>query len=227
VQIGRGPGSGTSPRTEGRDHRQDCTLGQNTNVGNDVVIGSNVKIQNNVSIYTGTVIEDDVFLGPSCVLTNVTTTLAGPPAGVVRADAASARLQHRCKRHCRVRNSYRALRVRGAGSVVVKDVPDYALMLGVPARQAGWMSRHGHRLSFDKEGVAICAESDTGTGWRAVPCAAWTSTRSLPFPPTFPWGNGRTKNSRRSEPNEGSFRRRSPPPVREGCGGEPHAAPAA
>lgn len=137
-----------------------CILGQNVNVGNDVVIGDNVKIQNNVSIYTGTTIEDDVFLGPSCVLTNVTN----PRSQVVRHSLYERTL---LRRGCSV--GANATVVCGvtigryafiaAGAVVSKDVPDYALVMGVPGRVAGWMSRHGHRLRFDAEGIATCPES--------------------------------------------------------------------
>jgi UDP-2-acetamido-3-amino-2,3-dideoxy-glucuronate N-acetyltransferase len=138
-----------------------CSLGQNVNVANDVIIGNNVKIQNNVSIYTGTEIEDDVFLGPSCVLTNVTN----PRSQVIRRGLYERTLIRRgasiganativcgitLGRYCFV----------AAGSVVVKDVPDYALVMGVPARQHGWMSRHGHLLQNpDADGVMTCPES--------------------------------------------------------------------
>ena len=137
-----------------------CIFGQNCNVANDVVIGSNVKVQNNVSIYTGTSIEDDVFLGPSCVLTNVTN----PRSQVNRHSLYE---QTVLKRGCTI--GANATVVCGitigryafiaAGSVVSKDVNDYALIVGVPGRQVGWMSRHGHRLSFDNSGIAVCPES--------------------------------------------------------------------
>ncbi|GAB5484469.1 MAG: acyltransferase [Parasphingorhabdus sp.] len=139
---------------------ENCVLGQNVNVANDVVIGSRVKIQNNVSIYTGCEVEDDVFLGPSCVLTNVTN----PRSQVNRSGLYERTLFRRgatiganativcgitLGRYCFV----------AAGSVVTKDVPDYALVVGNPARQRGWMSRHGHLLSEDREGIMICPES--------------------------------------------------------------------
>lgn len=137
-----------------------CSFGQNCFVANDVVIGSNVKVQNNVSIYTGTVVEDDVFLGPSCVLTNVTN----PRSQVLRHSLYE---KTRLRRGATV--GANATIVCGttigryafiaAGAVVAKDVPDYALMAGVPAKQIGWMSRHGHKLEFDGEGMSTCRES--------------------------------------------------------------------
>src|ERR1017187_2188123 len=137
-----------------------CIFGQNCFVANDVVIGSNVKVQNNVAIYTGTVIEDDVFLGPSCVLKNVTN----PRSQVNRHSLYERTL---LKRGATV--GANATIVCGtaigryafiaAGSVVTKDVPDYALIAGVPGRQKGWMSRHGHKLSFGQDGTAKCSES--------------------------------------------------------------------
>lgn len=140
---------------------RDCSLGQNVYIGGDVHTGDNVKIQNNVSVYTGCEIEDDVFLGPSCVLTNVTN-----PRAQVNRRALYERTRFRrgatvganatvvcgitLGRYCFV----------AAGSVVTNDVPDYALVLGNPARQRGWMSRHGHRLADpDADGVMVCPES--------------------------------------------------------------------
>ena len=138
-----------------------CNLGQNVFVASDAVIGSNVKIQNNVSVYAGTIIEDDVFLGPSCVLTNVTN----PRSQVVRHGIYEKTI---LKRGATV--GANATIVCGvtvgryafiaAGAVVSKDVPDYAMMIGVPARQLGWMSRHGIRLPKpDANGIMPCPES--------------------------------------------------------------------
>jgi UDP-2-acetamido-3-amino-2,3-dideoxy-glucuronate N-acetyltransferase len=138
-----------------------CIFGQNTQVGDNVMIGNNVKVQNNVSIYTGTVIEDDVFLGPSCVLTNVTN----PRSQVNRHSLyektfirRGATIGANATIVCGIElGRYSFI---GAGAVVTKDVPDYALMVGNPAHQVGWMSRHGHRLSNpDGNGVMVCRES--------------------------------------------------------------------
>lgn len=130
-----------------------CVLGQNVNIGNNVIIGNKVKIQNNVSVYTGCELEDEVFLGPSCVLTNVTN----PRSQVNRHSLYEKTL---FRRGCSI--GANATIVCGitigryafvaAGSVVTKDVPDYALMMGNPARQKGWMSRHG---------VPLMAQSDS------------------------------------------------------------------
>jgi UDP-2-acetamido-3-amino-2,3-dideoxy-glucuronate N-acetyltransferase len=143
---------------------QRTIIGQNVNVDGGTLIGSNVKIQNNVSIYTGAVIEDDVFLGPSCVLTNVTN----PRSQVNRHSLYETT---HLKRGCTVGANATIVcgttvgryAFVGAGAVVTKDIPDFALVVGNPARQTGWMSRHGHRLdSPDSDGVMRCPE----TGYR-------------------------------------------------------------
>ncbi|GIV28778.1 MAG: N-acetyltransferase [Bacteroidia bacterium] len=137
-----------------------CNIGQNVVVSPDVVLGNNVKIQNNVSIYTGVTCDDDVFLGPSCVFTNVTN----PRSAVNR------RGQY-AKTHVGKGASIGAnativcghdigpFAFIGAGAVVTKNVPAYALVVGNPARQIGWMSEYGHRLNFDEKGIAVCPES--------------------------------------------------------------------
>jgi UDP-2-acetamido-3-amino-2,3-dideoxy-glucuronate N-acetyltransferase len=138
-----------------------CSFGQNCSIAGGTIIGNNVKAQNNISIYEGTVIEDDVFLGPSCVLTNVTN----PRSQVTRRSLYETTLLRRgasiganATVVCGVTIGRYAF--VGAGAVVAKDVPDYALVVGVPARFAGWMSRHGHRLPKpDAEGIMICLES--------------------------------------------------------------------
>ncbi len=137
-----------------------CILGQNVNISGGVTIGSNVKIQNNVSVYTGTEIEDDVFLGPSCVLTNVTN----PRCQINRHSLYEKTLIRRgatiganATIVCGVTIGRYAF--VAAGAVVTKDIPDYGFVMGAPARQTGWMSRHGHRLSFDSSGFATCPES--------------------------------------------------------------------
>lgn len=138
-----------------------CIFGQNTMVAGGVVIGNNVKVQNNVVVYTGTIVEDDVFLGPSCVLTNVTN----PRSQVVRHSLYEKTIFRRG-----VTVGANATIVCGieigryafiaAGALVAGDVPEYALMRGVPGRQHGWMSRHGHRLGPpDADGIMVCPES--------------------------------------------------------------------
>ena len=140
---------------------RNCILGQNVHVAGGAVIGDNVKIQNNVSIYAGVIVEDDVFLGPSCVLTNVTN----PRSQIVRHDLYERTILRRgatvganativcgveLGRYCFV----------AAGALVAEDVPDYALMLGVPAKQKGWISRHGLPLPEpDADGLMVCPES--------------------------------------------------------------------
>jgi UDP-2-acetamido-3-amino-2,3-dideoxy-glucuronate N-acetyltransferase len=147
---------------------RNCNLGQNVLIANDVVIGDNVKIQNNVSVYTGVELEDDVFCGPSCVFTNV----INPRSEIVRHGQYQRTL---VKKGVTIGANATivcgAILGRfafiGAGAVVRGDVPEYALMLGVPARRVGWMSRHGHRLSGrDAEGNLVCPES--GLKYREV-----------------------------------------------------------
>jgi UDP-2-acetamido-3-amino-2,3-dideoxy-glucuronate N-acetyltransferase len=138
-----------------------CNLGQNVVIASGVVIGDNVKIQNNVSVYGGTTIEDDVFLGPSCVLTNVTN-----PRSQVNRQALyepilirrGATIGANATVVCGITIGRYAF--IAAGSVIARDVPDYALVMGVPGQQVGWMSRHGHRLDGpDSDGVMTCPES--------------------------------------------------------------------
>ena len=143
-----------------------CTIGENCNIGQNVVIspevvlGKNVKIQNNVSIYTGVTCGDDVFLGPSCVFTNVTN----PRSGVNRRGqydkthvGNGASIGANATIVCG--HDIGEFAFIGAGAVVTKNVPAYALLVGNPAKQLGWMSEYGHRLQFNTEGVAICEES--------------------------------------------------------------------
>lgn len=144
----------------------DCIIGENCNIGQNVVVspkvilGNNVKVQNNVSIYTGVICEDDVFLGPSMVFTNVINPRSAVPRRdqymqtIVKKGAsiganATIVCGHNIGKYAFV----------GAGAVVTKEVPDYALVVGNPARQIGWVSEYGHRLHFDANGIAICPES--------------------------------------------------------------------
>jgi UDP-2-acetamido-3-amino-2,3-dideoxy-glucuronate N-acetyltransferase len=147
-----------------------CNIGQNVVISPEVILGNNVKVQNNVSIYTGVICEDDVFLGPSMVFTNV----INPRSAVNRRDSylktvvkkgasiganATIVCGHDIGRYAFI----------GAGAVVTKHVPDYALVVGNPARQIGWMSEYGHRLNFDENNIAECPESGqkyrlTGSG---------------------------------------------------------------
>jgi UDP-2-acetamido-3-amino-2,3-dideoxy-glucuronate N-acetyltransferase len=137
-----------------------CSLGQNVFVADGVVLGNQVKVQNNVSLYSGVVCEDDVFLGPSMVFTNV----INPRSAVNRRGQYSKTLVRRgasigANATIVCDHTIGAFAFIGAGAVVTKDVPDFALMVGNPARQIGWMSTHGHRLHFNELGVATCPES--------------------------------------------------------------------
>lgn len=139
---------------------ENCNIGQNVVVSPEVVLGNNVKVQNNVSIYTGVTCDDDVFLGPSCVFTNV-----------INPRSAVNRRGQYLKTHIGKGASIGAnativcghdigpYAFIGAGAVVTKNVPAYALFVGNPARQIGWMSEFGHRLNFDEKGIAVCPES--------------------------------------------------------------------
>jgi UDP-2-acetamido-3-amino-2,3-dideoxy-glucuronate N-acetyltransferase len=139
---------------------QSCNIGQNCVISPEVVLGNNVKIQNNVSVYTGVICEDDVFLGPSMVFTNVLNPRSGVnrrgqyTKTIVRKGASiGANATIVCGHDI---GEYAFI---GAGSVVTKEVPAYALFVGNPARQIGWMSEFGHRLEFNETGIAICVES--------------------------------------------------------------------
>lgn len=144
-----------------------CTLGENCNIGQNVVIspevilGNNVKVQNNVSIYTGVICEDDVFLGPSMVFTNVINPRSAvnrknqyAKTTVKRGASIGANATIVCG------HDIGEFAFIGAGAVVTKNVPAYALVIGNPARQTGWMSEYGHKLKFNAEGIATCPESN-------------------------------------------------------------------
>lgn len=138
-----------------------CNIGQNVVVSPKVVLGNNVKVQNNVSIYTGVECEDDVFLGPSMVFTNI----INPRSAVIRRDSYVKTLVKKgasigANATIICGNTLGRFCLIGAGSVVTKEVPDYALIIGNPGRQVGWVSEYGHRLHFDDEGLAKCPESD-------------------------------------------------------------------
>ena len=145
---------------------QGCTIGEGCNIGQNVVVspgvvlGRNVKVQNNVSVYTGVICEDDVFLGPSCVFTNV----INPRSAVSRKDqykstrvGKGATIGANSTIVCG--HDIGEYAFVGAGAVITKDIPDYALYVGNPAYQMGWMSRCGHKLEFDSQGYATCPES--------------------------------------------------------------------
>jgi len=137
-----------------------CNLGQNVVVSPDVVLGNNVKVQNNVSIYTGVICEDDVFLGPSMVFTNV----VNPRSAVVRRDEYVNTLVEKgatigANATIVCGNKIGKFAFIGAGAVVTREVLPYALVVGNPSRQVGWMSEYGHRLEFNEQGLATCPES--------------------------------------------------------------------
>jgi UDP-2-acetamido-3-amino-2,3-dideoxy-glucuronate N-acetyltransferase len=139
---------------------KNCSFGQNVFVASDVILGNNVKVQNNVSLYTGVICEDDVFLGPSIVLTNVVNPRSAVnrkneykqtllKQGVTVGANATIVCGHTIGKYAFI----------GAGAVITKDVPDFALMVGNPAKQIGWISKFGQKLIFDDNKIAICSES--------------------------------------------------------------------
>lgn len=137
-----------------------CNIGQNVVVSPEVILGNNVKVQNNVSIYTGVICKDDVFLGPSMVFTNITN----PRSAVIRKDqyektivGKGASIGANATIVCG--NNIGEFAFIGAGAVITKEVKSFALVVGNPAKQIGWMSEYGHRLRFDEKGEAICQES--------------------------------------------------------------------
>ncbi|MDX9904483.1 MAG: acyltransferase [Bacteroidales bacterium] len=137
-----------------------CNLGQNVVVSPGVILGNNVKVQNNVSIYTGVICEDDVFLGPSMVFTNITN----PRSAIIRRDRYVTTMVRRgasigANATIVCGNEIGAYSLIGAGAVITKDVMPYALVMGNPGRQAGWVSEYGHRLAFGNDGIAVCPES--------------------------------------------------------------------
>jgi UDP-2-acetamido-3-amino-2,3-dideoxy-glucuronate N-acetyltransferase len=139
---------------------ENCNIGQNVVISPQVVLGNNVKVQNNVSIYTGVVCEDDVFLGPSMVFTNVTNPRSAinrrnqyAKTTVKRGATIGANATIVCG------HDIGEFAFIGAGAVITKNVPPYALVVGNPAKQIGWMSEYGHRLHFDTNGIAVCEES--------------------------------------------------------------------
>lgn len=144
----------------------DCVIGENCNIGQnvvvlpDVILGNNVKVQNNISIYTGVICEDDVFLGPSMVFTNV----INPRSAIIRKNEYKKTIIRKgatigANATIVCGNEIGAYSFIGAGAVITKPVLPYALVVGNPGRQTGWMSEYGHRLHFDENGIAVCPES--------------------------------------------------------------------
>ena len=139
---------------------ENCSVGQNCVISPEVILGNNVKVQNNVSIYTGVICEDDVFLGPSMVFTNVTN----PRSAIVRRDQYTKTVVKKgvsigANATIVCGNDLGKYCFIGAGAVITKEVKDYALMVGNPAKQLGWISEYGHRLLFGENNVAVCSES--------------------------------------------------------------------
>ena len=139
---------------------ENCNIGQNVVVSPEVVLGNNVKIQNNVSLYTGVICEDDVFLGPSMVFTNI----VNPRSAVIRKGQYSKTIVKKgasigANATIVCGHDIGEFAFIGAGAVVTKHVPAYALVVGNPAIQKGWMSEYGHRLEFNSDGIAVCPES--------------------------------------------------------------------
>ena len=165
---------------------ENCNLGQNVMIASGVRVGNNVKIQNNVSVYSGTTIEDDVFLGPSCVLTNISNPRSQiarrgvyEPTLIKRGASVGANATIMCGltlgRYCLI----------AAGAVVTRDVPDYTLIVGAPGRNRGWVSRHGHPLRRAHDGIYTCPESnlryrETETG--VLRCLDLDEDSPLPAP---------------------------------------------
>ncbi|MCX6325385.1 MAG: acyltransferase [Bacteroidia bacterium] len=145
----------------GSEIGENCNIGQNVVISPGVILGKNVKVQNNVSIYTGVICDDDVFLGPSMVFTNV----VNPRSAIIRRDNYLETIVERgasigANSTIICGNIIGRYAFIGAGAVVTKDVKPYALVLGNPARQTGWMSEFGHKLIFDSDGFAFCPESN-------------------------------------------------------------------
>jgi UDP-2-acetamido-3-amino-2,3-dideoxy-glucuronate N-acetyltransferase len=139
---------------------ENCNIGQNVVISPEVVLGNNVKIQNNVSIYTGVICENDVFLGPSMVFTNI----VNPRSAIIRKHEYAKTLVKKgasigANATIVCGHDIGEFAFIGAGAVVTKNVPAYALVVGNPAKQTGWMSEFGHRLKFDDYGIAVCPES--------------------------------------------------------------------
>lgn len=139
---------------------ENCNIGQNVVVSPEVVLGNNVKVQNNVSIYTGVICEDNVFLGPSMVFTNI----INPRSAIIRKHEYAKTIVKQgasigANATIVCGHDIGEFAFIGAGAVVTKHVPPYALVVGNPAKQTGWMSEYGHRLNFDENGIAVCPES--------------------------------------------------------------------